>query len=249
MLLNYFEERILTDNNLYLEKLAITRAKSEEMELDVNPHYFESIDTKEKLYWFGFIFADALIKKKYRYTFKFELNSLDRERLVKLANLIGLDIERIKDRKRIYYDSYGRLKIKKYTYIQFKSKRMIGDLLRNGYSSSIMGAGLPEIIKKMDEELALAFLLGFFDGDGTWYGGRSAEIYSSNKVILTDIKKKFKIKYPIRTTKEAVIDKLTGKKIHRAAHRLTLGASLYEKMMKNYAYSMKRKRNPQFRYI
>ena len=59
----------------------------------------------------------------------------------------------------------------------------------------------------------LAFLLGFFDGDGTWNGGRSAEIYSSNKVILTDIKKKFKIKYPIRTTKEAVIDKLTGKKI------------------------------------
>lgn len=38
MLLNYFEERILTDNNLYLEKLAITKAKSEEMELDVNPH-------------------------------------------------------------------------------------------------------------------------------------------------------------------------------------------------------------------
>ena len=39
MLLNYFEERILTDNNLYLEKLAITKAKSEEMELDVNPHW------------------------------------------------------------------------------------------------------------------------------------------------------------------------------------------------------------------
>ena len=214
-----------------------------------NPHYFESFDTKEKIYWFGFIYADALIKQNYRYTFKFELNSIDRERLVKLAYLIGLDTERIKDRKKIYYDANGKLKIKEYSYIQFKSKRMIKDLLRNGYSSSVMGAGLSEIIKIMDEELALVFLLGFFDGDGTWYGGRSAEIYSSNKIILIDIKKKFKIKYPIRTTKEAVIDKLSGKKIHRAAHRLTLGADLYEKMMKNYAYSIERKRAPQFRGI
>ncbi len=214
-----------------------------------NPHYFELIDTKEKVYWFGFIFADALIKKKYRYTFKFELNSLDRERLVKLADLIGLDTERIKDRKRIYHDANGNLKIKEYSYIQFKSKRMIEDLLRNGYSSSVMGAGLPEIIKRANEDMALVFLLGFFDGDGTWYGGRSAEIYSSNKMILMDIKKKFKIKYPIRTTKEPVIDKLSGKKIHRAAHRLTLGADLYEKMMRNYANRMKRKRAPQFRGI
>ncbi len=212
-----------------------------------NPHFFKSIDTKEKTYWFGFIFADALIKEKYRYTFKFELNSLDRERLVKLADLIGLDTERIKDRKKIYYDDNGKLKIKEYSYIQFKSKRMIEELLRNGYSSSAMGAGLPEIIKRTDEDMALAFLLGFFDGDGTWCGGRSAEIYSSNKMILLDIKKKFMIKYPIRTTKKALIDKLSGKIIHRAAHRLTLGADLYERMMKTYTYSMKRKRAPQFK--
>lgn len=103
---------------------------------------------------------------------------------------------------------------------------MIEDLLRIGYSSSAMGAGLPEIIKRAEEDIALAFLLGFFDGDGTWCGGRSAEIYSSNKVILMDIKRKFKIKYPVRTTKDAVIDELSEKIIHRAAHRLTLGADL-----------------------
>lgn len=64
-----------------------------------------------------------------------------------------------------------------------------------------------------------------------------------------DIKKKFMIKYPVRTTKEALIDELSGKIIHRAAHRLTLGADLYEKMMKIYVFSMKRKRAPQFRGI
>ncbi len=48
-------------------------------------------------------------------------------------------------------------------------KRMIEELLRNGYSSSAMEAGLPEIIKRADEDITLAFLLGFFDGDGTWY--------------------------------------------------------------------------------
>ena len=214
-----------------------------------NPHYFNSIDTIEKTYWFGFICADALVKQKYRYTFKFELSSLDRERLVKLAGLLGYDIERIKDRKRRYYDDNGKLKIKEYSCIQFKSKRMIEELLGNGYSSSAMGTGLPEIVKKAEEDIALAFLLGFFDGDGSWCGGRSAEIYTSNKMFLMEIKKKFKIEYPIRTTKKALIDKYSGEIIHRASHRLTLGANLYEKMMRNYPYSMKRKRAPQFRDI
>ncbi|KKK92779.1 hypothetical protein LCGC14_2699530, partial [marine sediment metagenome] len=71
-------------------------------------------------------------------------------------------------------------------------------------------------------------------------------IYTSNKMFLMEIKKKFKIEYPIRTTKKALIDKYSGEIIHRASHRLTLGANLYEKMMRNYPYSMKRKRAPQF---
>ena len=43
-----------------------------------------------------------------------------------------------------------------------------------------------------------------------------------------------------------VQDQLSGKIIHRAAHRITLGADLYEKMMKNYTDSMKRKRPTEF---
>ncbi len=215
-----------------------------------NPHYFNSIDTIEKTYWFGFICADALVKQKqkgYYYNFRFELSSHDRERLVKFAGLIGYDVERIKDIKRIYYDDNGKLKLKEYSNIHFKSKKIVEELLENGFSSSAMGKGLPDIIMRAEEDIALAFLLGFFDGDGSWCGGRNAIIYTSNKKFLTDIKNKFKIKWTIKT-KKALIDDI-GEIINRASHRLTLGANLYEKMMRNYPYSMKRKRAPQFRDI
>ena len=216
-----------------------------------NPHFFNYIDSEKKAYWSGFLCADVKITgKKYAYMIRLELATSDRERLIRFAGAIGFDVERIKDRKRWYYDNNGDLKLKKSSYIQFKSKSMVQDLLKNGLSTSASNRGLPNFVwNPNNSNLALAFLLGFYDGDGSWLGGSSAEIYSSNKEILIQIKRAFQIEYPIRTTKKAVIDKLTGKIIHRAAHCLTLGADLYERMMKSYAYSMERKRAPQFRGI
>ena len=81
-----------------------------------NPNFFKVINTVEKAYWFGFICADALVKQKqksYNYNIRFELSSHDRERLVELAGLIGYDIERIKDIRRIGYDHNGKLKTRK----------------------------------------------------------------------------------------------------------------------------------------
>ncbi len=38
---------------------------------------------------------------------------------------VCLDIERIKDRKKIYHDANGKLKINEYLYIQFKTLNKI----------------------------------------------------------------------------------------------------------------------------
>ena len=124
---------------------------------------------------------------------------------------------------------------------------MIGDLLKNGFSSSANNRGLPDFVWTSKEKLALAFLLGFYDGDGSWFGGRSAEIYSSNKELLIQIKQAFKIEYPVRKTKNQVVNDLTGQIVHRAAHRISLGADLFERMIDSYDYSMERKRPPRFR--
>ena len=153
-----------------------------------NPHYFESINTIEEAYWIGFLCADGQItEKKFSYLIRLELKTSDRERLVEFARVIGFDVERIKDRIRWYYNRNGELKEKKSTYVQFKSRGMVNDLLKNGFSSSANDRGLPDFVWMSNDNLALAFLLGFYDGDGSWFGGRSAEIYSSNKELLIQI--------------------------------------------------------------
>lgn len=43
-----------------------------------------------------------------------------------------------------------------------------------------------------------------------------------------------------------VVDDLTGQIIHRAAHRISLGAELFEEMRGSYDGSMERKRPPRF---
>lgn len=212
-----------------------------------NPHYFESIDTIEEAYWIGFLCADGQItEKKFSYLIRLELKTSDRERLVEFARVIGFDVERIKDRIRWYYNRIGELKEKKSSYVQFKSRGMVKDLLKNGFSISANDRGLLYFVWTSKDNLALAFLLGFYDGDGSWFGGRSAEIYSSNKELLIQIKKAFNIEYPVRKTKDQVVDDLTGQIIHRAAHRISLGAELFEEMISSYDGSMARKRPPRF---
>ena len=58
--------------------------------------------------------------------------------------------------------------------------------------------------------------------------------------MLTQIKIAFQIEYPVRKTKNIVVDSITGEIIHRAAYRITLGTKLFEKMIKSYDGSMKR---------
>jgi len=60
-------------------------------------------------------------------------------------------------------------------------------------------------------------------------------------VRLKSIKQTFKIEYPVRKTKDQVIDDLTGQIIHRAAHRISLSAELFEETIRSYDGSMELK--------
>lgn len=59
-------------------------------------------------------------------------------------------------------------------------------------------------------------------------------------------KQAFIIEYPVRKTKDQVVDDLTGQIIHRAAHRISLGAELFKEMIGSYDGSMERKHPPRF---
>ncbi|MBA7696113.1 hypothetical protein ES703_104755 [subsurface metagenome] len=227
-----------------------------------NKHYFKSIDTVEKAYWFGFLTADRSVSKE-KGRISFELSSKDRERLVEFAKAIGFDVDRIKDRVRFYYYK-GELRSSKMSNVQFGAKRMAEELRENGISGSgdeegdvpnfvyetVTNARQTEITKFLSDssegKIALAFLLGFFDGDGHYDGGMSAEIYSSKKGFLMQIKEIFGITNQVRKAKKEIIDETTGEMTRRALWRLALGPKVFEDMLRSYDLSMKRKRPPQY---
>ena len=78
-------------------------------------------------------------------------------------------------------------------------------------------------------ELYQAFLLGFYDGDGTI---KTSKITSGSIKFLEQIKKKFKIP-----------NKIHKKKGVGFAYDLFLGVNLFNEMMDNYKDSLSRKRH------
>ena len=83
-------------------------------------------------------------------------------------------------------------------------------------------------------ELYLAFLLGYFDGDGE---AGTSRIFSGSKRLLKQIKTKFcityKIQKDIRETEEGEI---------LSCYALSLGAELFNEILSNYERSLNRKR-------
>lgn len=164
-----------------------------------NPNYFKEIDILEKGYWFGFLYSDAHLSHN-RPRIQFELSAKDKDRIEQFIETIGLDMDRIEIQQR-YMKYKGKIVPFKTARIRFSSKEMASDLDKLGFTRFKHGKiGLPQyfrlkIIEAQKEasntgkhwidthsgRIALAFLLGFYDGDGTYMGGRQAKIYSTNK--------------------------------------------------------------------
>lgn len=201
--------------------------------LSLKAHFFREIKSKEKAYWFGFLCADGNlnyipknnIDNKVRYQIRVELSEKDKDQLKRFCEAVGLDPNKIKERDRefLYKDEW---KIYHMVYIQFTCKQMAEDLEKLGFASSKNERrNVPNLEKR---DLLFAWLLGYYDGDGIQ--GKT-DIVSGNREFLNDIKRIFGIKFDIR--KDHDNDNVWS---------LTLGASLLNDIMRNYKYSLKRKR-------
>lgn len=118
--------------------------------------YFDKIDTEEKAYWLGFIYADGYLNN--RYGIGIELDVKDKEHLEKFKEAVQAELN-----VKVYHknSTYGPQ-----TNCRFilNSKHMHSILL--GYYKSIrktFEGELPKIDKKLERHL----IRGFFDGDGS----------------------------------------------------------------------------------
>ncbi|TFF97619.1 MAG: hypothetical protein EU540_08670, partial [Promethearchaeota archaeon] len=125
---------------------------------DIKVDYFKTIDIKEKAYWLGFIYADGGIsldkRTKDTKRFKIEINLKDENLLNRFAKTIGFNLK---------YKSYREES--NTVRIRLGNKRFINNLIENGIT--FRKSNIIELPKLNNRALYLAFLLGYFNGDGS----------------------------------------------------------------------------------
>jgi hypothetical protein len=190
--------------------------------------YFHEINAKEKAYWLGFPYADGFLTgdlKRSTYI-RLELKRDDEEVIVRFCQ--SLRLEKSKKEYRIHERTRS-------VEIRFACKPMVLDLMRLGLK--FRKSKIIEFPDLPNREMELAFLLGYFDGDGKQ---NSPEITSGSKRFLEQTRHKFALPYKLRM--ECYNKEIYGRKIRGTEYRLWLGANLFVKMQNNYSDSMARKR-------
>lgn len=169
-----------TDTHLIAEHLGLSfeQVKNRALKLNVrkpkfsyNRDYFESIDSPEKAYWLGFVYADGYVidnSQSGNYEFAIELQATDSGHLEKLNNSLNSN-------KPITFRSREKSSLQKFTNIENYNKvcdscmvryydiKMVRDLAKHGViQNKTYHMNFPSLSK----ELLSHFLRGFIDGDG-----------------------------------------------------------------------------------
>ncbi len=190
----------------------------------IQEDYFAIIDTLEKAYWLGFIYADGSfyqVNPDGEYNrFGIRISEKDEILIDRFARAIGFNLK--------YKDSYIRVREDRENNehgvkLEFQSETFTNYLKKWGVMpSKTFRISLPDLGSR---SLNLAFLLGFFDGDGTQ---GYTNIRSGNYDFLMQIRDRYDL--PFEVTNDDY------------GYRLSLGGRLFNEMMNNYEYSLPRKR-------
>ena len=123
----------------------------------VNHNAFEMIDTQEKAYWLGFIYADGYISiNRGQHVFGMALACKDSIVLERLRDFLESD-HPIKN-----YTASG-FSNSKYSRLNITSNKIVTDLMRHGVLEKKTNILMPPNIAK---QLAPHFIRGYVDGDG-----------------------------------------------------------------------------------
>lgn len=137
--------------------------KTREISRSCNDHFFDTLDSEQKLYWFGFIIADGCIKirKTKHYLLEFNLGKKDKNHLELFASHINYDgpINEI----RVKHSKNNKI----YTHLNLciSRKTVVNALCRLGAIE--IKNGDPTPLMQYSNEQIRHILRGFFDGDGS----------------------------------------------------------------------------------
>lgn len=124
-----------------------------------NSNYFQTIDSPDKAYWLGFLYADGYIGKGSE--IRINLSSKDEEHLKKFLSAIGASNSKIHHSEKITQN-----KVFSQSYISLRDKKMCKDLGDKGCVNK-KSFVLTFPTEKVPENLYSHFIRGYFDGDGS----------------------------------------------------------------------------------
>ena len=153
-------------NRIYrmLKENCVMRNDSEKSrKYSYNKDFFKVIDTEEKAYWLGFIYADGYIvngiKGKNNDSLGITLSNKDKEHIEKFKKSIDSNHP-----IRLYKTKYGSSSAR----IIIQDEELVADLIKLGVlrnKSLILKFPTTDMV---DESLIYHFIRGYFDGDGSF---------------------------------------------------------------------------------
>lgn len=164
--------------------------------------YFSEIDSPNKAYWLGFIFADGWIHKdenNRNYELGIELQLKDIEQLHDFNNELGNVHDIVEKHSEKYICNHYKKSITDSAVIRIYSRRIVDDLINHGVvENKTKSAIFPKI-----NNYFIDFLRGYIDGDGCIYvndkGYMIVHITSSNCYVLQYIKDKLSKDYGVES--------------------------------------------------
>ena len=142
------------------------------VKIEGDQHFFDCIDTEEKAYWLGFIYANGyVIKTAKNHELGIELSVLDIEHLYKLNHIFNDYYKITKKMKSLnqidrFNDNVERNKYSEMCSIRIYSKSIYNGLISNNI---VQNKTKSNIFPKInDKKLFLHFLRGYIDGDGSY---------------------------------------------------------------------------------
>lgn len=261
LLLGFKSKNILKICEKYVKKNPDLPDYANQKYTITNPKLFGNIYDKETMYWFGWLCSDGWVSQpsNKHYQIQLKLKRGDRIIVERFAKAVGYELDRIFDETYLFEKDDGEIRPIHSSRVIFGCKSMWHDLQKLGIFEFKNHGRIPQIIRKLVNEakdknpdgkfidtregiLSLAFLIGFYDGDGCHRGGLSAIITNSKKLFLEDVRNIFGILNSVSRSAKEVVDDTSGEIIWKTRYQLYLGTNLFNQMLIAYKNSLQRKR-------
>lgn len=185
--------RILKENNIETKDNAFYRKKY------CDETFFDKIDTEEKAYWLGFVYADGCVSHRSGAdVFEVKLSEVDKNHLEKLKSSL-----RSEHHIGTYVSTCGYNVGKTYCSISIVNQQLVDGLIKNGVTYRKTHTLKFPDESQVPRNLISHFIRGYFDGDGSVYCLENANIggvsFTGNENMLNGILNEIKNVIPTKT--------------------------------------------------